>query len=652
MQTTSSLSRFSRLADYYRAFWHQSPYKMSAIAFLLGVLPFIMVFLHGVGGLNFHGIMDSALLVRQDDAIKIEEVRRFRDRVNYSAGKGTQEQTTAEDRIQKERLRRLGMEPVIRLSEGVYLVDVKHDERGSGQASDNSLTLEQQKAQGQGCLADPFPASCQVFYVKNVGFLAALNWSVQLLILFPISIFFAFRVPQLFTEAVARMHDKGMLRRRDDAQEEVGLESDIVSFIRVKIWRRALGCGIVLFAATFLVMWYDWHSVVYTPLDCDRAGWTPAERCQGADLAPFEDSRENELDWSVSATFPSIYSRHYGEAQGQAQADAPSKVLTLLYRYGCKADRRTELRGVFDFPLDETACDREDYRQHYRYADLSENLVFSGYVYLVAAVLSALVLMFYGYLFCFAWTMEELSRRKYKLLILPNLRSKDLRRGFELLWPPIRAVIIATFVGYAVLYLMRIQNLFLRAQEYRDIFDFMARDLLSPFRDITLVVGKFLGGEDVGSLSGQITSTPETLERILDPGLNDTQAYISVVIFSLVTVIISILLIIALHDVASRAKQDVLDDLEESDDLDAFIERHPVEESVKGETREKKIVWVMSRVSDMVTWPLDWPTLNRAMKLLLIGILFLIFYRAMLIWIGLFVYAIVSGRAERKAKSA
>ncbi len=73
-------------------------------------------------------------------------------------------------------------------------------------------------------------------------------------------------------------------------------------------------------------------------------------------------------------------------------------------------------------------------------------------------------------------------RKKHGLAIMPNLRSKDSRRGFELLWLPIRAVIITTFVGYVILYLMRIQNLFLRAQEYRDIFDFMARDLLSSMR--------------------------------------------------------------------------------------------------------------------------------------------------------------------------
>ncbi len=630
MDGTLSNSRLTRLSNHYRAFWHQSPYKMAGLAFLLGLLPFVMVAAGGLGGLNFQGIMDSSLLVRQDSNTKIIEVTRFRDRTSDA------------------RENALMREPVIRLSEGVYLIDTARLRQGGGQANDGSLTLGQQEAAGQTCLTNPFPATCQVFYVKNVGFLAALNWSVQFLLLFPVSIFFAFRVPQLFSEAVRRMHDKGMLKQRSSAQETVELEGDAVRFIRDKIWRRALGCGLVLMAGIFLVMWYDWDAVVNTPLECHQEGWPPIENCQGADLAPFEDSRENELDWSISATFPSVYQRHYGDS-----IDGESKtLLSLLYAFGCTAEHREDLKGIFDFPIDDAACLKSDYREHYRYAGVLENSLFSGYVYLVAALLSALVLMFYGYLFCFAWTMEEVSRRKYALMVVPNLRSNDLRRGFELLWPPVRAVILATFVGYAVLYLMRIQNLFLRAQEYRDIFDFMARDLLSPVRDITLVVGKFLGGSEVGSLSGQISSTPETLERILDPGLNDTQAYFSVVLFAFVTVIVSILLVIALHDVASRAKQDVIDDHEEAEDLEDFVVHHEVDKSLQSESTEKKALWILSRVSEMRTWPLDWPSLNRALKLLLTGILFLIFYRAMLIWIGIFIYAIVSGRAAKKGGSS
>ncbi len=629
MADTLSDGRMTRLSEYYRAFWHQSPYKMAAFAFLLGVVPFLLVFAGGLAGFNFQGIMDSSLLVRQDSHIKVAEVTRFRDRTDDA------------------RESRLVSAPVIQLANGVYLVDTSFGEQGGGQASDGSLSLKQQDSAGQNCLTNPFPASCQVFYVKNVGFLAALNWSVQLLLLFPVSIFFAFRVPQLFSEAVRRMAEKGMLKTRDDASASSDLESSVIRFIRQKIWRRALGCGLALAVATFLIMWYDWSTVVQTPLDCHQNNWVPQEDCQGADLAPFEDSRENELDWSISATFPSTYQRHYGEG---SEAES-SKAVSLLYAFGCTAERRSDLRGIFDFPINDADCAKSDYREHYRYAGAIENTLFSGYVYLVAALLSALVLMFYAYLFCFAWTMEELSRRKYNLMVVPNLRSNDLRRGFELLWPPIRAVIMATFVGYAVLYLMRIQNLFLRAQEYRDIFDFMARDLLSPVRDVTLVVGKFLGGGEAGSLSGQISSTPETLERILDPGLNDTQAYFSVVIFSFVTVIVSILLVIALHDVASRAKQDVIDDHEEAEDLEDFVARHEVDKTVESKSKEEKTIWIMSRISEMRTWPLDWPSLNRALKLLLIGILFLIFYRAMLIWIGIFIYAVISGRAARKAAS-
>lgn len=630
MSETQSSHRPKRLSDHYRAFWHQSPYKMAGLAFLLGLLPFVMVAAGGLGGLNFQGIMDSSLLVRQDSNVKITEVARFRERTNDAR----------ENAVMRE--------PVVQLSDGVYLVDTGRLRQGSGQASDGTLSLGRQEAAGQTCLTNPFPASCQVFYIKNVGFMAALNWSVQFLLLFPVSIFFAFRIPQLFSEAVRRMHEKGMLKQRNGGQEPIALEGDVVHFIRDKIWRRALGCGLVLMAGIVLVMWYDWDAVVNTPLDCHQQGWPATQSCQSADLAPFEDSRENELDWSISAIFPSVYQRHYGEVvDGEAKT-----VLSLLYAFGCTAEKREDLKGIFDFPIDDATCLKSDYRQHYRYAGVLENSLFSGYVYLVATILSALVLMFYGYLFCFAWTIEEVSRRKYPLMVVPNLRSNDLRRGFELLWPPVRAVIIATFVGYAVLYLMRIQNLFLRAQDYRDIFDFMARDLLSPMRDITLVVGKFLGGDEVGSLSGQISSTPETLERILDPGLNDTQAYFSVVLFAFVTVIVSILLVIALHDVASRAKQDVIDDHEEAEDLENFVAHHDVDKTVQSQSNEKKALWILSRVSDMRTWPLDWPSLNRALKLLLTGILFLIFYRAMLIWIGIFIYAIVSGRAAKKGGSS
>ncbi len=123
------------------------------------------------------------------------------------------------------------------------------------------------------------------------------------------------------------------------------------------------------------------------------------------------------------------------------------------------------------------------------------------------------------------------------------------------------------------------------------------------------------------------------------------------VIFVLVTVILSILLILALHDVANRAKQDVIEQLDDSEGPSEFVNTYPVDEGEQSLAYGERAAWIGERVSDMRTWALEWPSLRRSLKLLLIGILFLVFYRAMLIWIGLFVYAVVSGRAERKAGS-
>ncbi len=127
MQKRPSNQRFAGLAERYRVFWHQSPYKMASLAFLLGALPILAVLVVRFEGFSFNGILDSALLVRHTSEIKFTEVQRFKDRTDAKT------------------IGRLDEGPVVRLGTGVYLVDSRPKAEASGFNYENVLILDRQK---------------------------------------------------------------------------------------------------------------------------------------------------------------------------------------------------------------------------------------------------------------------------------------------------------------------------------------------------------------------------------------------------------------------------------------------------------------------------------------------------------------------------
>ncbi|MEM9735047.1 MAG: hypothetical protein AAF908_00380 [Pseudomonadota bacterium] len=589
----------------YHWLWTRSPFRVAMIGATAGGLPLLLI-----AFVPDFGLIGSAkILVQQEEHVEQAATRIYAATNGPAPWEGT------------------GDPPRVIALERGYLVDLK----GGLFRTINLASTEDARGEVETvCNASP---ACALFYLKEVGYLSALNWSLALFILFPLTLMFAFRAPRAFDVSIRNMADKGMFPPRKAVQTAADRQAGVPA-VRARIWARGSVTGGLLLVLGFLTMALDWHAAVNRSLMCEERGAWAEEACESVRIRAEDDDPINELDWSNAATFGSVYRMAHG-----TEGEGLPPVIQLIGNFACNEAGEKALRRHFTC-AGETASGLS-------LPDLWMNWVFSAYVYGVAGAMTALLLSFYGYLFAVAWTVEEVSHGRYGRILVPYVWSEDLRRGFEYLWPPVRAVLLTTFAGYALLYLMRVQNLFLRSQTYESIFDYLLQDILAPITDLPKLISGLLSNDQAATISARLTSSTTTFGNILDPGLEDVQAYIAVLVFFFVTIVVAVLLIVALYDVAIRAREDALEMLDRDETRDAFIRAHGQGDLTTQEGLAEAGREMERRLREMNAWPLDWPTLGRMLRLLLIGVLFLMFYRAMLIWLGLFIFSTIrSARAE------
>ena len=428
---------------------------------------------------------------------------------------------------------------------------------------------------------------------KQVGYLHALNWWPTQMILLPFGLFFAFESIQNTKSVVEQMLASRMFARRDWS----GPVIDIAPAIR-QLWRTFFFIGVPLFFIIIVLFAKDWWCVVNWPIRLDVA---------------------------------------LGDVIGSSAHEAliPAPILDQLRGAGCYLKNAHEndwsvssafgsVRGLaptalgFDKPSAEFLW------------------LFSGYTYFVMALWSGILVAYFGFVIALAIVVYDLNRDRMEFQLVLDLNSSDVRnrRGFELLELVFRPCIYVTIVAFMMAFLMRIQNVYLRNREYDTIYDLL-------FADIPDTFGKF-SGLGLLSLWEWFKDISGMLRRFLDFGqFNDPQSLLGAPAILLVLSLVTAVLAHILRGAAMGAQARVVAALHNQ-------ETAPQVANYYGLGSEE----VVARANKVESWPLSWPELGYALRLMLSGIFCYIFYRIAFVWMGYVFARAIQGRfAERKKPS-
>ena len=263
--------------------------------------------------------------------------------------------------------------------------------------------------------------------------------------------------------------------------------------------------------------------------------------------------------------------------------------------------------------------------------------LFSSYNYVIMALWSGILVAYFGYVLSLAIVVYDLNRERFGFQLVLDLRSSNSRnrRGFELLEPVMRPCIYATIVAFMMAFLMRIQNVYLRNNQYDNIYNFM-------FSDIRETFGKFSG---IGLLSiwEWLKDVSGMMRRFLDFGqFVDPQSLLGAPAVLLVLSLITAVLAHILRGAAMGAQARIVAAL------------HEKETALKiSSYYDLTIDETADRAKSVETWPLSWPELGYALRLMLSGLFCYVFYRIAFVWIGyVFARAIQGKFAEKKGTRA
>src|SRR4029079_406323 len=112
------------------------------------------------------------------------------------------------------------------------------------------------------------------------------------------------------------------------------------------------------------------------------------------------------------------------------------------------------------------------------------NAIFSVSVYIMMALETGFILAFYGFLIGVSYGRRAISKEKSDLRLPPCAIDNDSRRGFEVFEGFYMSVLLATLFGYIASYLMRVQNLFLRTDDYYNLFDMVVGQIGRDVADV------------------------------------------------------------------------------------------------------------------------------------------------------------------------
>lgn len=416
------------------------------------------------------------------------------------------------------------------------------------------------------------------FLVKKVGYLWALNWSLGVCFLFPVIISAALWSAQSFFQAIETVHRKKMLVERNK------LKPVSLSPYTQRFWKQALIWSVLSFSIGFSLIMKDYVAVVLRPMECARS----SEITQGCTAHLFNPANvefEREYDWSISAALPLVYKTYYKDAHGRPyfESKAGKDVLNKISA------------GYDSVPV---------------------NLSFSTAVYFLNALMSGMITAYYALLALAATHVYKFSVRgkirKAKnslssVSVMPDLSSSSTCKGFEVFAPAMHGALVAGLFGVVAMYLMRIQNLFLRADQSH-IGDFFLND---PGQHIKEIIS--------GILTINMPSVYNKLNEVIIMAMNDTQAWYALAASVIVIYVSSIFFIVVLRSAANRSRQDAREMIE---NRPADITRY-YKKTLGINTEEE----IRANLDNMKIWPVAWPNEKKTGLFMLMGIIFLTFYK-------------------------
>lgn len=425
---------------------------------------------------------------------------------------------------------------------------------------------------------------------KHVGYLHALNWWPTFLFLMPFGLFFAFESVQNTETVLSRMQAGGMFARRDWA----GPISDIGPLL-ARIWRTFFFIGFPIFLIIVALMARDWSCVVYWPLRLDVALGGVLESPARLALVP-----------------PDLLQRL--RDAGCAMANAHENDWSVSAAFG-------------SVPLLAPLVEGHDK------PDTLFTQIFAAYNYGLMAFWTGVLISYFGYVLALAIVVHDLDHGRYDYQLVLDLNSGDARkrRGFELMESVFRPCVLVTIFAFMMAFFMRIQNVFLRNTEYATIYNLL-------FVDIPDTFGKFTGF-GILQMTGWLNEIQSTLKKFLDFGqFNDPQSLLGAPAILIVLGLVTAALGHILRTAAMGAQSRVLEAMGEKHQAHKVAAYYQLSEA---ETS--------ARAGDVEWWPLSWPELRYAMRLMISGIFCYVFYRVAFIWMGFVAYRSIQGRWRERA---
>ncbi|HEY9011900.1 MAG TPA: hypothetical protein VIN06_12860 [Devosia sp.] len=395
---------------------------------------------------------------------------------------------------------------------------------------------------------------------KQVGFGLALNWSVGLCLLFP---FFIYCVCETVNGGLWAVDE--MVRRQMIVSDSWHTPTD--AFMRKLVRRRTFTLILVVVAVTVLATFFvalQYYRVV--------------GRFYGEGAFPtfrFDDP-QNEADWSIAAPICA----HTGEKSAQC-------TMVLQYR---------ALNSWFSA---------------------------AAYAYLVyLGAISAISFMCaFGLYVRFIFAADV---RNAKLRVIPDLRSTDPRRGFEVLEDFFTYAIIGCFVLFAMGYLVTLQNVYLRQPD---------RDLAAFF--LPLIPAKLDWKPEV-----LIETIRSGVEFVLVNGKTVAVTFLGLFFIALVIAAAAA----ALGSAARKGARVVARELAAQPPNPAFADYlHRINVTPSQ---------AQGAIEDIRYWPMEWPTLVTTVAWLLLGIVAMLFvnFGAVIVAAGLTYVIVQASRGSQRSK--
>lgn len=226
------------------------------------------------------------------------------------------------------------------------------------------------------------------------------------------------------------------------------------------------------------------------------------------------------------------------------------------------------------------------------------NAAFSLIVFLMQGFIIAVAFYFITLIAALSVIIPSLQKGRHYLI--PDLKSKDIRLGFEIFENTALSILWTAVFGYAMFYLSRLWNAYMQTEGgYASLFDFVIVDIFKGFAIRS--TNTFTGMESLFAIGSFAKS-----------GVLVT--FGSFILFSLCV----ILMIKVFRDAASNAK--------------AKIER---------KIDDIKNIQYQSNISNMKIWPLYYPRLNELLLLGFFALISVVFFRVGLFYIGIIIFIIL-----------